>query len=121
VRQRVEPRLRGFARAMRSDAPRAEERLWARLRGGRLNGLKFRRQAPIGKAIADFVCFEHKLIVELDGAQHERNQRDERRDAELRARGFKLLRFWNNTLADDMESVLDAILTAAEGGELAER
>jgi very-short-patch-repair endonuclease len=106
---------------MRSDGTKAEQRLWAELRGGRLNGLKFRRQVPIGNAIADFVCYERKLIVELDGAQHDQNHGDERRDAELRARGFRMLRFWNNTLVDDLDSVLAAILTAAEGGELAER
>jgi very-short-patch-repair endonuclease len=93
----------------------------AKLRGGNLNGLKFRRQVPIGNAIADFVCFERRLIVELDGVQHDQNEKDIRRDAELRRRGFRVLRFWNNTLAEDMDSVLAAILIAADGGELAER
>jgi very-short-patch-repair endonuclease len=106
---------------MRSDATRAEERLWAQLRGGKLNGLKFRRQVPLGNAIVDFVCFERKLIVELDGVQHDANDYDRKRDEQLRARGFKMLRFWNNTLVDDMDSVLAAILIAADGGELAER
>ena len=106
---------------MRSDATRAEDRLWAKLRGGKLNGLKFRRQVPIGNAIVDFVCFERKLIVELDGVQHDANDYDHKRDEQLRARGFRMLRFWNNTLVDDMDSVLAAILIAADGGELAER
>ena len=121
MRQRVDPRLRGFARTLRRDATRAEDRLWSKLRGGRLNGLKFRRQAPIGNAIVDFVCFERKLIVELDGAQHDGSVCDARRDAELRHRGFRVLRFWNGALALDLGSVLDAIVMAAEGGEIAER
>ena len=99
----------------------AEARLWARLRGGRLGGLKFRRQVPIGNAIADFVCFERRLIVELDGIQHDQSDYDRKRDAELRRRGFRVVRFWNNALTENMDGVLEAIRIAAEGGELAER
>jgi very-short-patch-repair endonuclease len=106
---------------MRSEATIAEARLWAKLRGGRLGGLKFRRQVPIGNAIADFVCYERKLIIELDGFQHDQNAYDRKRDAELRRRGFRVLRVWNNSLTDNMDGVLEAIWTAAEGGELAER
>jgi very-short-patch-repair endonuclease len=106
---------------MRSDATPAEARLWARLRAGRLEGLKFRRQVPIGNAIVDFVCFERQLVVELDGVQHDWSSRDAARDAELRRRGFRVLRFWNNALVEDMDSVLAAISSAAEGGEIAER
>ena len=106
---------------MRGDATETERRMWARLRDGRLNGLKFRRQVPIGSAIADFVCFERMLIVELDGGQHADNPDDARRDAELARRGFRVLRFWNDTVLRDTESVLGAIWTAAQGGPIPDR
>ena len=66
MRQVVDDTLRGLARIMRKKATNAERRMWSKLRDGRLGGLKFRRQAPIGRAIADFVCYEHKLIVEVE-------------------------------------------------------
>src|SRR5215471_5509338 len=95
MRQPVDERLRGFALAMRKESTDAERRMWSRLRNGQLYGLKFRRQVPIGNAIADFVCYEHKLIVEVDGGQHSENAHDAVRDAELARRGFRVLRFWN--------------------------
>ena len=78
-------------------------------------GLKFRRQVPIGNAIADFVCFEHKLIVEVDGGQHSESTRDALRDAELASKGFRVLRFWNIDVMRNTNSVLDKILAAAFG------
>src|SRR5690349_8314562 len=95
MRQPVDDKLLVLARTMRKNATNAERRMWSRLRDGRLDGLKFRRQAPIGRAIADFVCYEHKLIVEVDGGQHSGSARDIVRDAELNRRGFRVLRFWN--------------------------
>lgn len=113
MRQRVEQRKRQFARAMRSIATDAETRLWYRLRDGRLDGLKFRRQVPIGGTIVDFACFEHHLIVEVDGGQHAENISDRLRDAELRRRGFQILRFWNNDVLNNADAVLAAIREAA--------
>jgi very-short-patch-repair endonuclease len=75
--------------------------------------LKFRRQVPIGGAIVDFVCYERRLVIEVDGGQHSENARDKLRDAELRQRGFRVLRFWNNDVLGNVEAVLQAIAEAA--------
>jgi len=74
----------------------AELDLWQLLRSRQLCDIKFRRQVPLGPWIADFVCFEHMLIVEADGSQHADSRHDDSRDADLRRRGFRILRFWNN-------------------------
>jgi very-short-patch-repair endonuclease len=93
MRQAVDDKLRMLARVMRKNATNAERRMWSKHRDGRLGGLKFRRQAPIGRAIADFVCYGHKLIVAVDGGQHSENRRDVVRDAELSRTGFHVLSF----------------------------
>jgi very-short-patch-repair endonuclease len=98
---------------MRADGTMAERKLWFKLRDRRLDGLKFRRQVPIGGYIVDFVCFDCGLIVELDGGQHNENPRDALRDADLRKRGFTILRFWNNDVNGDILAVLDRIAHAA--------
>ncbi|NPV14426.1 endonuclease domain-containing protein [candidate division WOR-3 bacterium] len=73
----------------------AEKRLWFRVRNRQL-GVKFRRQQAIGNYIVDFVCFEKKLVIELDGGEHFESSRDEVRDRSLQKQGYKVLRFWNN-------------------------
>ncbi|HTM76829.1 MAG TPA: DUF559 domain-containing protein, partial [Devosia sp.] len=88
-------RLTGFAKAMRHNPTEAERVLWLLLRNRRLAAFKFRRQVPMGPYIADFLCFEARLIVEADGSQHLDSSRDIARDAELERRGFHLLRLWN--------------------------
>jgi very-short-patch-repair endonuclease len=88
--------LKTYACAMRREPTDAEAKLWRVLRGGRVGGFKFRRQEQIGPYIVDFVCYERRLVIELDGSQHAENRRDERRDAWLRSRGFEVMRFWNN-------------------------
>ena len=102
---------------MRKDATNAERRMWSKLRDGRLNGLKFRRQVPIGSFIADFVCYEQMLIVEVDGGQHSESASDVVRDAELRRRGFRVLRFWNIDVMRNTVGVLDTILAATVKAE----
>jgi very-short-patch-repair endonuclease len=83
----------------------AEKLLWAELRNRKLGGFKFKRQVPIGRYIADFVCFEQKLIVELDGPLHvDRRAYDANRDEDLRVLGYRVLRFLNDELGDDFES-----------------
>lgn len=82
--------------------------------------MKFRRQVPIGDWIADFVSFEHRLIMEADGSQHS-NARDARRDQDLVSRGFRVLRFWNNDILIKPDAVAEAIFTSAHSpspGEL---
>lgn len=97
---------------MRREPTDAERVLWRILRSRRLAHLKFRRQVPIGNYIADFVCFEHRLIVEADGGQHADSDRDERRDAWFRAQGFQVLRFWNTDILQAADGVVDTILRA---------
>ena len=105
---------RNFARQLRNDATPAETRLWHFLRGGKL-GVKFRRQAAIGDYIVDFVCFSHCLIVELDGPQHVEDkgkQYDARRTAWLASRGFRVIRFRNQALDEDIWVVVEEIKRA---------
>ena len=106
-------KLTPFARGLRKRMTDAERRLWKALRGKRLEGLKFRRQQPIGPFIVDFVCFEKKLVVEADGGYHyEGGQklRDTERDAWLREQGFEILRFKNGEIMSSTEGVVLEIL-----------
>ena len=99
------------ARELRAGMTDAEQKLWRYLRNRQLQGFKFRRQHEIGCYIADFVCTEAKLIVELDGGQHlEQMEYDERRTRQLKIMGYNLLRFWNNDVLTNTESVLEVIL-----------
>jgi very-short-patch-repair endonuclease len=89
-----------------------EERiLWKHLRRKHLS-VKFRRQEPVDKYILDFVCFEHKLIVEADGSQHLNNPNDKIRDEFFRSQGFRVLRFWNSEIKNNLEGVLAVIQNA---------
>jgi len=102
-----------FAKTLRTNLTDAERKLWYRLRDRRLGGLKFKRQAPIGHFVVDFVCPEHHLVIELDGGQHgheERAMRDRDRSAQLEAMGYLVLRFWNAQVLKDMDGVLTEIL-----------
>jgi very-short-patch-repair endonuclease len=108
--QPVAPTKRRFARSMRREPTEAEDRLWHELRGRRLDRIKFRRQVPIGRFVADFVCAEARLIVEIDGSQHADSNYDRERDAELKARGFRVLRFWNDDVLRDLNAVCDIII-----------
>ncbi|WP_247594576.1 DUF559 domain-containing protein [Sphingopyxis sp. PAMC25046] len=103
------------ARQMRSNPTDAERRLWSILRAGRLEGLRWRRQEIIDdRYIADFICFEHRLIVEADGGQHGENAYDAERDAYLTAQGFRILRFWNNDILANSDGVVASILDAID-------
>src|SRR5258708_15307816 len=100
---------------MRAEPGGREKKLWARVRGRRRGGHKFKRQVLIGTYIADFVCIERKLIVELDGGQHaERRVSDEKRDALLRAQGFRVIRVWNIDLMENIDGVMDMVLEELE-------
>ncbi len=91
----------------------AERRLWSCLRSRQLGHARFRRQAPIGPYIVDFVCFEKRLIIELDGGQHAvRVEEDLRRTDWLNSQGFRIIRFWNHHVFEDGEAVLEAISLA---------
>ena len=101
-----------FARHLRRNMTDVEVKLWNALRDRRFENYKFRRQGPIGKYIADFACFEKRLIVELDGSQHEESKRDETRDAWLKSQNFRILRFWNIDINQTLDGCLLAILDA---------
>ena len=114
-RRPSDPRLRGFALTMRKTMTEAELRLWTGLRGRALEGLKFRRQVPIGPFIVDFFCPAHRLIVEIDGGQHfedEGIEADARRTAWLQALGYCVLRFTNPDVLTNLEGVCQTILAA---------
>ena len=97
-------------RLRRRATTEAEKRLWYFLRGHRFDALKFKRQHPIGPYIVDFAAASQRLIIELDGGQHDsqRNQ-DARRTAWLEREGYRVLRFWNNELFENLDAVLQAI------------
>ena len=104
------------ARALRKKQTPAEAIFWELVRDRRFMGLKFRRQHQLGDYITDFYCHEHRLIIELDGGIHSAKQsKDHKRDAWMAAQGFKVLRFKNEQLLDDPESVLSAIAQEVEG------
>jgi len=99
------------ARAMRKAPSATEALLWRLLRDRQLDGLKFRRQVPIGRFIADFLCVQHQLIVEADGPLHDPG-RDAERDAWLVSQGYRVLRFRNEQIFGDRHAVFSAIREA---------
>ena len=111
-----QPSRTALARRLRKNSTDAERALWRQLRAARLNGHKFRRQVPIGWYVVDFVCFETRLVVEVDGGQHaEQQRRDAQRTVWLEAQGFRVLRFWNNEVLGNMEGVKEVIARACAG------
>ena len=103
--------MRNTARRLRANQTEAEKRLWQAVRDRRLGGDKFRRQHPVGPYIADFVCTEKGLIIELDGGQHaERKVYDAERTRYLEETGYTVIRFWNNEVLQNTEGVLETIL-----------
>ena len=106
--RRIRTRAR-IARLLRRDATDVERILWYALRD-KLVFWKFRRQHPVGRRIVDFACPERKLAIELDGGQHaERVEADNRRSEELAQHGYRVIRFWNNDVLDNLEGVLETI------------
>jgi crossover junction endodeoxyribonuclease RuvC len=107
-RPKPAPNQIAHARDLRRDGTEVEKRLWRSLSNQQL-GVKFRRQAPVLNYIADFLCHEVRLIVELDGGQHADSVYDERRTEMLEQAGFRVLRFWNNEVNENLEGVLQTI------------
>ena len=106
------------ARNLRKNPTEAEQALWKHLRMRKVSGHKFRRQQPIGYYIVDFVSFERRLIIELDGGQHSQQVAyDSKRTAWLEAQGYLVLRFWNNQVLGDVEAVKAVIFTVLAAGE----
>jgi len=101
------------ARELRRNLTEAERTLWRHIRLRQIGGCKFRRQQPIGRYIADFVCFEKRLIIEVDGGQHlEQKSYDSERDGWLEKEGFRILRFWDNQIFKEIEAVKQVIMAA---------
>ena len=103
--------LTSRSRRLRQDSTDAERKLWSVLRNRQLNGFKFRRQVEIDGYIADFHCPEARLIVELDGGQHT-PERDARRTTYLESQGFRVIRFWNNDVLQNLDGVWATISEA---------
>jgi len=100
------------ARALRHELTRSEKALWLQLRNRKLGGLKFRRQQPLDPYILDFFCADKRLVIELDGGQHdipEEREYDEKRTAFLNNKGLEVLRFWNNQVRENLPWVLELI------------
>ena len=106
-----------FARSQRAMLTRAEKTLWQALRGSRLGGLKFRRQVPVGIYTADFPCVSARLIVELDGEPHgkdDQRRRDKQRDDWLASQGYSVLRISNDLVIGGQEIAVQWIRAAAK-------
>ena len=104
-----------FARYLRVNQTDAERMLWQHLKPLKSQGFHFRRQAPIGPYIVDFVCHSVRLVVELDGGQHgldENIHRDKVRTDWLQGEGYRVLRFWNNDVLGNIEGVYRTIADA---------
>lgn len=103
-------KLHTFARSLRKHSTDAEQLLWQALRNRRLNGLKFRRQHPIGKYIVDFYCSEKKFVIEVDGDYHlYTDENDIERQNWLESQGYRIVRFWNEDVLKDLEAVVHYI------------
>ena len=98
--------LIGAARQLRSRMTVAERKLWFALKDRRFSAFKFRRQVPIGPYVVDFLCFERRLVVEVDGGQHAESVRDVIRDQWLAQNDFRVLRFWNSDVLQNLDGVL---------------
>ena len=110
----IRPEPNDFARRHRREMTDAERRLWGKLHRGGLAGTHFRRQHPIGRYVTDFVCLDALLIIEVDGGQHADNNSDEARTEWLHSQGFEILRFWNNDVLRDINTICEVILATVE-------
>ncbi len=109
------------AKTLRKNMTEVEKKLWNELRASRFENYKFRRQHPVGNYIVDFICQDEQLIIELDGGQHAEQQsydQDQKRTNFLESSGYKVLRFWNNDITDNLDGVLETISQQLKAPEL---
>jgi very-short-patch-repair endonuclease len=109
----MQRRISPYASRLRRDMTDAERALWNELRGRRLGGYKFKSQWTLGPFVADFCCWQRRLVIEVDGGQHD-DEADAARTAWLKGEGYRVIRFWNNDVLTNMDGVLQTILTALE-------
>src|SRR5258707_3697725 len=113
--RRTTPHGYELAHLLRKESALTERKLWAYLRSNKLNGVNFRRQHAIGPYITDFCAIKEKLVIELDGSQHlNQEEYDQERTEYLRSQGYKVIRFWNNDVMNNIEGVILAIQYAME-------
>ncbi len=108
----MQANIHKIAKVLRKRPTDAERLLWKHLKARQLESFKFRRQQPIGNYVVDFVCFEKRIVVEIDGAQHaveKEREKDIERDSWFTKQGFRVLRFWNNEVIQQTEGVLEVI------------
>ncbi|GBE35111.1 hypothetical protein BMS3Bbin06_01647 [bacterium BMS3Bbin06] len=105
----IDLKLTHLSRNLRKRETDAERLLWQHIRSKQIDGFKFRRQQCIGRYIVDFVCFERKAVIEVDGGQHSEERADKARDRWLNKEGFQVLRFWNNEVLLNLKGVLEVI------------
>ncbi|MGC1549991.1 MAG: DUF559 domain-containing protein [Rhodanobacter sp.] len=117
IKPPIPTRTKNHSRELRQTSTEAEQRLWYRLRAGRLNGWKFRRQHPIPPYIVDFYCDSAQCVVELDGSQHN-VEVDRTRTRYLESQGLNVLRFWGDEVLQQTDAVLEAILGVLENRTL---
>ena len=115
MHKRTTPKVFGYAKQLHRNMTPAEVKLWARLRAHRFEDIHFRNQHAIGNYVVDFCAPRKKLIIELDGSQHMEQERyDKERTEYLESKDYTVLRFWNNDVMKDIDSVIRAIIQAME-------
>ncbi len=97
------------AHCLRKNPTEAEKTLWQKIRNHQIGGYKFRRQSPLYAYVADFLCAELKLVVEVDGGQHNDSESDKARTAFLESKGYAVVRFWNNDVLGNIEGVVTSL------------
>lgn len=103
-------RMTFISRKLRNNPTDVEKILWSRLKARQVHGVKFRRQVPVGPYVVDFMSFDIRLIIELDGGQHaDAANYDEERTRFLKARGFFVMRFWNNEVVENIDGVMERV------------
>ena len=117
LRGKDQKRAEGARSLQRALTP-AEFALWSRIRGRQLGGFKFARQEPVDRYYVDFVCRERRLIIELDGGQHAESHKDRQRDRALCALGYRVIRIWNNDVIENLDGVLQRLLSELEKSPL---
>lgn len=118
MREQEPQQLKIYSKQLKTEMTDAEKLLWSKIRRKQLNGVKFCRQKIVGNYIVDFLSFEKKLIIELDGGQHaDQVEYDKKRTAFLEQQGFTVIRFWNTEVLLETDSVLEQLWTLTKSNE----